>query len=410
MKKHETAFMYIGFAAIGLLILGLGGWYFFLSRQSADLETLREARGFDIGVPSFGGARGSTAENIEAGFGLSRSAEPQAEEGEEARAPRFWRVSTSPVAGAGFVTKDGFPVLRYVERSTGHIFDVDPLTGAVTRRTNRLIPEVYSAIVGPDDGVIHRTISADGERETFVGKLGTTTVDGFTPLTGVDLGPSVRDIAFTDTGIVFLSETDGKKQLVEAGIDGSDPIERRALSAGDFRLTVLDDGRVILTEHPASGVLGHAYEVGTTLVPLARKVPGLTLSARASSSAIIIGSDDGNRLSLVIRATGDASLMPLDIATLADKCVWTTGVGLTAYCAVPRTTPPGFLTAWHRGTVHTSDSWYLVDGGAGKTEEFFSIREDDAVDVENPIIDAGGNFIAFMNARDKSLWLLRIIE
>lgn len=411
MQKHETTFMYIGFAAIGLLVLGLAGWYFFLSRQSADLETLREARGFDIGVPSFAGSRGSTAENIEGGFGLGSAPTAVETEGEAPRAPRFWRVSTSPVAGAGFIMSGPTPILRYVERSTGHVFDVDPLTGAITRRTNRLIPEAYEAIVGENDAVIHRTISAEGLPETFVGQLATTTVDGFTPLTGTDLGPTVREIAFTDTGIVFISETaEGAKQLIEAEIDGSNPVERRILSAGDFRLTTLSDGRIILTEYPASGIPGYAYEVGTAFAPLARTVPGLTLAARASSSAVLVGSDDGSKLSLAVRATKDASLLPLEIATLADKCVWDPGVGLIAYCAVPRVTPPGFLTNWHRGTVHTSDVWHLVDAGAGKSEKFFDIREDDAIDVENPMMDAGGNYLAFMNARDKSLWLLRIIE
>ncbi|MBL8158260.1 hypothetical protein JNK62_01855 [bacterium] len=413
MKKHETTFMYIGFAAIGLLLVGLAGWYFFISRQTADLETLRESRGFDIGVPSFGGTRGSTAENIEGGFGLAPSSEqPSAQEGEEPRAPRFWRVSTSPIAGAGFVMIDSVPVLRYVERSTGHVFDVNPMTGTITRRTNRLIPKVYEAIVGPHDAVIHRTITADGERETFVGQLATTTVDGFTPLTGTDLGPDVRDIGFTKSGIVFLSATEsGATQLIEAAIDGSKPVEKRLLSAGDFKLESLVDGRTILTERPASGIPGYAYEAGTTLIPLARAVPGLTLAARASSTAVIIGADDGSKLSLAVRPTRDASLVPLDLATVADKCVWMPGTSLTAYCAVPRTLQPlGYLTNWHRGTIHTSDSWHLVDVGAGKTEKFFEIREDDAIDVERPITDEGGNYIAFINARDKSLWLLRIIE
>lgn len=412
MKKHESAFMYIGFAAIGLLLLGLAGWYFFLSRQTIDLETLKESRGFDIGVPSFGGTRGSTAENIEGGFGLPPSAGPAETEGEAPKAPRFWRVSTSPVAGAGFVTIDSMPVLRYVERSTGHIFDVNPVTGAITRRTNRLIPKVYEALVGPKDAVIHRTIAADGTRETFVGQLATTTIDGFTPLTGTDLGPSVRDIAFTGSGILFLSETEnGTTQLIEARIDGSEPVEKRLLSAGDFRLESLSDGRAILVERPASGIPGHAYEAGTALVPLARAVPGLTLAARASSTAVLIGTDDGSRLSLAVRPARDASLLALDLATVADKCVWMPGISLTAYCAVPHAVPPlGFLTNWHRGTVHTSDSWHLVDASAGKTEKFFDIREDDAIDVEDPMTDEGGNYIAFINARDKSLWMLRIIE
>lgn len=404
--------MYIGFVAIGLLLIGLAGWYFFISRQAADLEGLEEARGFDIGVPSFSGSRGSTAENIASGFGFAPVTPTEGgEEGERPRAPRFWRVSTSPVAGAGFVNATATPItLRYVERSTGHIFDVDVETGEVSRRTNRLIPKVYEASIGPKDAIIARTVTEAGERETFVGQLATTTVDGFTPLTGVDLGPAVREIAFTQSGIVFTSKSTTGTQLIQAELDGSKPKELRIFGAGDFRLTHAN-GRTILSEKPQSGMSGYAYEAGTALTPLARAVPGLTIAVRAASStATLIGSDDGSRLWLSVRATRDSTLMPLDIATVADKCVWMQGISLTAYCAVPKSTMPGFLTNWHRGTVHTADTWHLVDAGAGKTEKFFEMREDDAIDVEHPIADAGGNYLAFINARDKSLWLLRIIE
>jgi hypothetical protein len=408
MPNRETTFMYIGFAAIGLLVVGLAGWYFFISRQTADLSALDEGRGFAIGVPSFTGSRGSTAENIAGGFGASSEPE-EGEEGEPQRPARLWQVNATPVAGAGFVNVGSTTLLRYVERSTGHVFDVNPMTGSVERRTNRLIPKVYEASVGEDDTVVARSINNDGQRETFVGTLGTTTEEGYTPLSGVDLGPDIRDIALTRDGIVFLADaTDGGTRLIRSKIDGSDPVVVRSFAAGDFNLTILSDERVILVEKAASGILGHAYDVGDTLTSLGR-APGLTLLARASSTATLIGSDDGS-LSLSVRANKDATLLPLDIKTVAEKCVWLTSVSLTAYCAVPQTPPaPGFLTGWYRGTVHTTDSWYVVDAGAGTSESFLEMSIDDAIDVERPLTD-GGNFIAFINARDKSLWLLRIIE
>lgn len=407
--SHETTFKYIGFAAILLLLIGLAGWYFFISRQTADLGAMGEARGFAVGVPSFAGSRGSTSENIASGFADA----PPAEEAESQRPPRLWRVSTAPVAGAGFVSVGSTTVLRYVERSTGHVFDVDPVTGVVTRRTNRLIPKVYEASVGKGDTIVARTITDAGERETFVGNLGTTTVDGFTPLTGTDLGPSIRDIAFDADGVVFLADAaSGGSQLVRAKIDGSAPSILHTFAAGDFNLSLLNDGHIILVEKPSSGMPGYAYAVGNGLTSLARAVPGLTLVARASSStAVLIGSDNGSNLSLSVRPTLDAASLTLDIDTIADKCVWMSGVSFTAYCAVPQEAPsPGFLTNWHRGTVHTSDSWHVIDGSAGTSDSFFEMESDAAIDVERPTGDSGGNFIAFMNARDKSLWLLRIIE
>jgi len=74
-----------------------------------------------------------------------------------------------------------------------------------------------------------------------------------------------------------------------------------------------------------------------------------------------------------------------------------------------RPTPADFLDLWHRGEVHTADAWWRVDMSAGSTELLYS-PGDIMLDVESPVIDDEGEYIAFMNAADKSLWLLRIKE
>ena len=411
MPNRDTTFRYIGIAAGALLIFGLGGWYLFISRQTTDLENADVARGFAIGVPSFSGSRGSTAENIAVGFGAAPATE--AAETEAKRPPRLWRVNTTPVAGMGFVSSGSTTMLRYIERSTGHIFDADPETGSVVRRTNRLIPKVYEAYAGKDDSIIARTQGDDGSVDTFSGKLGTTTVDGFVPLLGADLGPGITDIAFFGADeAVFLASRDGTTQLVRSRLDGSKPELLVSLPGGDFELSTLVDNRIVLTTRAASGIPGYSYEVGKggVLSPFARATAGLTTLPRASSTALLIGTDTGHRLSLSLKASKDAAASMLPIQTVAEKCVWAPGISLIAYCAVPKTADTNFLTNWYRGKIHTTDTWFEVDGSAGKAESFFETGTDDAIDVERPMMDAQGDYIAFMSARDKSLWILRIIE
>ncbi|MFZ2719426.1 MAG: hypothetical protein WAZ27_00995, partial [Minisyncoccia bacterium] len=340
MRDIDTTFKYVGLAAIALLVFGLAGWYVFIGRQTADVGDLSESRGFNVGVPSFTGSRGSTAENIALGFGASLiEAGVASSSGERPRPPRMWRVSSSPVAGAGFVQSGDANTLRFVERSTGHVFDADPRTGTVARRTNRLIPKVYDAAVGPGGAIVARSFSDEGVRATFVGSLGTTTVDGFTPLEGVDLGPQITDIAFTSSSsILFLTREKGGTQLIRSGLDGSKSTQVVSLFAGEFDMNLLPDGRVTLTEKPASGIAGNAYEVGKdgSLIALTRNTSGLTLLARASSSALFVGTDAENRLALSVRPSREAALTTLNLATIADKCAWVPGISLTAFCAVPQ--------------------------------------------------------------------------
>ena len=61
------------------------------------------------------------------------------------------------------------------------------------------------------------------------------------------------------------------------------------------------------------------------------------------------------------------------------------------------------------GAVHTSDTWWRIDASTGEVTPLLEPGDTDKTfDVENPMIDSAGEKIAFMDAKDKSLWILRI--
>ena len=92
-----------------------------------------------------------------------------------------------------------------------------------------------------------------------------------------------------------------------------------------------------------------------------------------------------------------------------DKCVWAPGISLIAYCAVPADTKnPHFIGDWYQGTLHTSDTWWKIDTAAGTATILYTMQR--SLDVQHPIIDALGNYIAFQNGSDQSLWLLRLAQ
>ncbi len=414
MPDRDATFRYIGITAIALLLFGLGGWYLFISRQTTGIQDTGAARGFDIGIPSFSGSRGSTSENIALGFAAASQADA-AKAGNAKRPPRLWKVSTTPVAGAGFISTGSSTILRFIERSTGNVFDADPETSALVRRTKTLMPRTYEALVGGGESVILRSLDENDAVVTFAGRIGTTTTeDGSAPLVGKSLGTDLRDVEVSRVpDIVFLASVAGDAHLLRASLDGSTPKQLAAFSVDNFNVRLLSDDRITLAERAASAVPGNAYELGKdgSLSPIVRGVPGLTILPRASSTAVLIGSDSGQGIALSIRPSKDGTTLSLPLQTVADKCVWAPGAGLMAYCAVPQTsTGTYFLDNWYRGDVHTADSWFKVEGGAGTAESFFTIDADSAIDVERPTMDDTGIYIEFMNARDKSLWLLRITE
>ena len=437
MKKYEHIFGYMGIAAIALLLFGLAGWFIFLRQQTSAIEGAASARGFSIGIPSFLGARGSTSQNSgtgdgavaaetgtpgssggsaflrflgigqPAGTGEKAAFAPEGELGEKTparRTPRFWRVSLNPVAGVSFI--DSPTRLRYVERATGYLFDVDPESGDVTRITNTLIPKVYDASVGMDGVVTLHTLS-NAFPATLGGKIGSTT-DGVAQLDTVSLGGNVRDTAVVGSSTLMVTRENDGEHLIRAAWNGAGAQEIAYMPGGDFRI-LASDARVVVAEKPASGVGGSAFIAGEKLISIVRDIPGLSLILDPRSDAMLYSADTGSTISLFARMS-NTSEIPLPVRTVADKCVFKPG-GSEIYCGVPTEIPPqNFLDKWYRGEVHTTDNWYRVTPGSANAERLFSIDNTQAIDVENPVIDRTGQYLSFTNARDKSLWMLRIAE
>ena len=71
-----------------------------------------------------------------------------------------------------------------------------------------------------------------------------------------------------------------------------------------------------------------------------------------------------------------------------------------------------FLDDWYKGLLHTSDTFYEIDAAAASTTQIYDPSGDTNAqfDVEDMSVDPSGQFLAFINARDMSLWVLRIVQ
>jgi len=76
---------------------------------------------------------------------------------------------------------------------------------------------------------------------------------------------------------------------------------------------------------------------------------------------------------------------------------------------VPQVPPTaGFLDAWYRGEVHTSDAIWRVDAGAGQAQLIYTPPSNNPLDIVDPVMDEGGEYLAFVNGIDRSAWILRL--
>lgn len=415
---------------VGLVVLvlgGLAGWYFYLHSQ--ETTPVSAQTGSDIGTstPSFEGSSGSTEANQEIAtqaFGTITTTASGTSSSE------LWEVDPAAVAGMGFVTSETDEYLYYVERGNGYVFAAHPSSESTARLTDTLMPKVYQALFADDGSVIERSIDQNGNITTFLGTISTSTsaTGSSTPasVSSVSTGPATLAGLYLPAGIQSIALNRASKALFyltadpKGGVDGTSvqwngTKQKQIFSSaiGSWRPTILDDGTIVLLESPADGIPGYAYTLSSTgtLAPLVRNVAGLTILPKSSSQLLIYGSSVGSTLSLY-GITTSGTPQALSVATVADKCVWLPGSSEIAYCAVPNNpTPNDFLDAWYQGATHTSDDWWEIDLSDGTVERIYSPSINNvSLDVEDPTIDPSGNYIAFINATNQSLWILHVTQ
>lgn len=415
MRQTLVILRYVLVALAILIVLGLAWWYFFLNAKEGAIKDSDVGRGLGQSAPSFGSAIGSTYENI---LSSLASLAGNTEERGTSASSRLSQISKTPVAGMGFTGSGTSTALRFVERPTGYVLEVTPSSGTIVRLTNTLVPRVYESKVSADGRVLERFLDERGRVVTILGTIPATpspTSGTPVPLTQKRLPDDIRSITFSPDGKeIFYIAIGGTGEVVgvRATADGENAKEIFSSPILGWQVHWLRDGRIVLVQNAADGVPGYAYELGKggSLLPLVPATPGLTVLPHPSSSGLVFGASSGSAVALFAQLDEEASTATLPVRTVADKCVWGPEERSIVFCAVPqRPTPPDFLDLWHRGEAHTADAWWRIDMSAGSTELLYS-PGDIILDVENPTIDDRGEYIAFMNAADKSLWLLRVSE
>lgn len=406
---------WIRYILIGLIVImlsALAGWYFFLKGEGATIEESDIGRGAGLPQP-LADAIGSTYENIVSSFSTLVGGSSQ---NEKEKQPQLTQVGKSPTAGYGFVGIGRSTRLRFIERGTGYIFDVSPETDDLERLTNTLVPRIYEALVA-GDRVIMRGISEGGVVATIIGEIamGTSTKEASAAFKQKRLVDNIRSIAIRPDGTEIFYIIDSLDGAAGIRASWNEKSQKKIFSSGiiGWQIDFLPDGKITVAENASDDARGHAYSVGENrLQPIVGGVQGLTFLPHPESTAYLYGTSG---LSLYARTGTTSSTTLLPIRTIADKCVWAPAQpkaapnkAMIAYCAVPeRIPPPDFLDNWYRGEVHTTDAWWKVNVSANSAEPLYS-SANATLDVENPVIDASGEYIAFTNRIDKSLWLFRI--
>ncbi|MFT7507145.1 MAG: hypothetical protein ACI92I_000284 [Acidimicrobiales bacterium] len=317
------------------------------------------------------------------------------------------QLTTRPVAGFAFASTSEGEAVRYVERGTGHIYEINLATGVESALSRTTIPQVNEAVFSHDAEVVALISHERYQSEVFVGTLGNNI-----NLTGISLQPNASNISFTlENEVQYTIAANGTTKGYRHNIDTLVQTELFSMN-----YTNLDVGwgngleKIFLATKPAQGFEGFMYTIeNNILTPVAFSAQGL--SALFTNTYILTSFIQGDTYSSAVVTTATQERLELPILALKEKCVPDTTDEFLIWCAASLNNQPAtFGEDWYKGTVISEDSIWLIDPLAQTADVYANLGSlsGRTIDVKEIDMNTKGTLLSFVNKADQTLWLYDI--
>lgn len=322
---------------------------------------------------------------------------------------RFHKITDFAVAGAVFFedTRDGaaVPSLRYVERATGHVYQMYLDTKITGKISNSTIPSVYETIFnGSGTSIIYRYISSDNKSITsFLASLGGKS--------SVFLSPDITAVSLSPDKTKFFSIIKNKNGVIGMikPFDETKTSQVFTSSFSEWLSQWVTNQNIYLTTKPSYLVDGSAFSLNTTngtLTKLFGSIPGLTTLANSNGNLVLYGASLNIGPKLNVFNIKNHTSVDLDIYGLPEKCVWSND-NINAYCAIPNTiVGTQYPDYWYQGLISFEDRFIKINTQTKETVTFANSNNETPIDATQLFLNDKEDSLFFINKKDSTLWSL----
>jgi hypothetical protein len=314
------------------------------------------------------------------------------------------QLTTRSVAGFDFVTQGTSTVaIRYAEKGTGHIYEVNISNGIEARLLAKTLLAVIDAKFAPDGSAV--VLIAEGEAGTV------TTLE--------ELGTRNMAHQFPENAenIRFVSDTKLRYTLSDDGTTGYEYDLENGTTDVVFQIP-LDDVVVswgseetLVYSPPAPRLRGGLYRVSGSALS---RIGGLGYAFSATvplfNSGVYLltyaNLENGNLTSFEFDELASTN-EPMPVVALPEKCSFDAKTNQFVWCAAPSDTLGRTAQSdWYKGVATFTDLLWLVDldTGTATVEDDLSAVAGRDIDVVGLTVDSLGSYIIFKNKSDDTLW------
>ncbi len=302
-------------------------------------------------------------------------------------------------------TTEIVPSLRYVERATGHIYQMYLDTKIEGKISNSTIPSVYETIFdGKATSVIYRYISSENKSITsFLATLGGTTGSFLnSDISSIALSPDKSkffSLIKNSTGVIGTTRTFGETKTTQIFTS----------SFSEWLPQWVTNQKIYLTTKPSYMANGSVFSLNVltgTLSKIFGGIPGLTTLANNDGSVLLYGAslETGPRLNIF--TIKNHTSVYLDKYGLPEKCIWS-GDNINIYCAIPNTiVGTQYPDSWYQGLISFDDRFVKINTTTKESSTFADSSSEVPVDAMNLFLNKTEDKLFFTNKKDLTLWSL----
>ncbi|MBI4118000.1 MAG: hypothetical protein HY455_00440 [Parcubacteria group bacterium] len=347
--------------------------------------------------------------------GLTEEGEGTGEEAPEMGIPvgaTLSQLTRIPVSGATILGEGASTTVRYMERATGHVYDIRLESGEKSRITNTTLLTVEEVVWNETGNrLILRYLGEDDTIKTFLGEIIKNGGQSPGKITGV----------FMPDDILFVAPSPDAKEVFYLARFGTRAVGTRVSFENKNLKNVFNfpfaewlggwqsAGITLLTTRPSENITGVSYALNMQTGALAKLTQGRGLTSNLSPDAnlLLYSTYQSGILESFVLNRKTATTQPLSLSLLPEKCVWGHKNTGTLFCAVPERSFS--LETWYAGGSATSDDLWRIDADGGIQTFLVSSKRDarTPIDAVNPVLSKDETYLIFKNKIDNTLWLLK---
>lgn len=333
-------------------------------------------------------------------------------------------LAVGPVAGFTVIKGTTTLTARYLERHTGHIYDIGLSDQNPKRISNTTIPRVYEAIfmdagksvliryLADDNATIETysaTVPKTPEKNALSEQTGLPAVAS--ELTGLFLPRDLSDISISPDGKKFfsLSYFGGGAVGATSVASGGNRTQIFTSPYSEWLSSWINEKTIVLTTKPSGGIPGYAYILNPSdksFVKILGNIAGLTTLLNSDGKYLLYSSSGETGMLTAVYDTKNKTFRTLTISTMPEKCAWSQA-GDKLYCGAPEQLSAGrYPDIWYKGQESFNDTLWSVDPSTGLAEVATDLRIPGGTqfDIIKPVLSTDGKYFFFINKKDLSLW------